>query len=70
MQRVSPISESLHPGNTAFFEEMSLRWRAVGNTVFDLTGQRFELQISRSRDDRVTVRSNVLAIFPPFGLTF
>ena len=35
---------------------MSQRWRAVGNTVFDLTGPRFEPQTSRSRDERVTAR--------------
>ena len=29
-------------GNTASFEKMWLRWRAVGNTVSDLTGLRFE----------------------------
>ena len=28
----------------------------VGNTVFDLTGPRFEPQTSRSRDERVTAR--------------
>ena len=38
-----PISASLRPGNTAPFEEMSQRWRAVGNTVSDLTGPRLEL---------------------------
>ena len=32
-----PISASLRPGNTAPFEEMLQRWRAVDNTVFDLT---------------------------------
>ena len=36
-----PISVSLRPGNTTPFEEMSQRWRAVGNTVSNLTGQRF-----------------------------
>ena len=36
-----PISASLRPGNTASFEEMSQRWRAVGNTVPDLTGLRY-----------------------------
>ena len=41
-------------GNTAPFEEMSQRWRAVGNTVSDLTGPRFEPLTSRSRDERVT----------------
>ena len=51
-----PISASLRPGNTAPFEEMSQRWRAVGNTVSDLTGLRFEPQTSRSRDERVTAR--------------
>ena len=51
-----PISAPLRPGNTAPFEEMSQRWRAVGNTVSDLTGPRFEPQTSRSRDKRVTAR--------------
>ena len=31
-----PISASLRPDNTAFFEEMKQRRRAVGNTMFDL----------------------------------
>ena len=31
-------------------------WRAVGNTVSDLTGQRYEPQTSRSRDDRAAAR--------------
>ena len=51
-----PISASLRPGNTAPFEEMSQRWRAVGNTVSNLTGPRFEPQTSRSRGERVTAR--------------
>ena len=51
-----PISMSLCPGNTAPFEEMLQRWRAVGNTVSNLTGTKFEPQISRSRDKRVTAR--------------
>ena len=46
----------LRPGNTASFEEMSQWWRAVGNTVSDLTGPRFKPQTSRSRDKRVTAR--------------
>ena len=41
-----PISASLRPDNTASFEEMSQRWRAVGNSVSDLTGPRFEPQTS------------------------
>ena len=44
------------PGNTASFEEMSQLSRAVCNTVPHLTGPRFELQTSRSRDKRVTAR--------------
>ena len=36
--------------------ETLLRWRAVGNTVSDLTGPRFEPQTSRSRNKRVTAR--------------
>ena len=51
-----PISASLHPGNTVPFEEMPQRWRAVGNTVSDLTPPRFEPQTSRSKDERVTAR--------------
>ena len=35
---------------------MSQRWRATGNTVYDLTGPRFEPQTFRSRDERVTAR--------------
>ena len=45
----------LGPGNTAHFE-MLQRWRAVGNTVSDLTGPRFEPQIFRFKDERVTAR--------------
>ena len=51
-----PISASLRPGNTASFEQMSQWWPAVGNTVFNLTGLRFEPQTSRSRDECVTAR--------------
>ena len=55
-----PISASLRPHNTAPFEEMSHRWRAVGNTVSDLTGPRFEPQTSRSRDQLVGGRNHCL----------
>ena len=41
-------------GNTALFEVMSQRWRAIDNTVSDLTGVRFEPQTSHSRDESVT----------------
>ena len=41
-------------GNTAPFQEMLQRWRAVGNTVSYLTGPRFEPPTSRFRDERVT----------------
>ena len=51
-----PISASLRQGNTAPFEKMSQRWRAVGNTVSDLTCSKFEPQTSRSRDERVPAR--------------
>ena len=39
-----PISTSLRLGNTAAFEEMLQRWRAVSNNVFDLTHLRFKPQ--------------------------
>ena len=29
------------------------RWQAIGNTVFNLTGPKFEPQTSRSRDERL-----------------
>ena len=45
--------------NTGFFEEMALRWRAIGKTVFDLTGPRFESQTSCSRDEGVTAQPTV-----------
>ena len=50
---VGPISASLRPSNTLHFEKMSQWWRAVGNTLSDLTGPRFEPQISRTREERV-----------------
>ena len=50
------ISASLRSGNTTAFEEMSQRWRAVGNTELDLIGSRFEPQTPRSRDKCVTAR--------------
>ena len=36
------------PGNTALLVKTSQRWRAVGNTLSDQTGPRFEPQTSRS----------------------
>ena len=48
-------------GNSAPFQEMMQRWRAVGDTVSDLTHPRFELLTSRSRDNRVTARPTGLA---------
>ena len=43
---VGPTFSSMHPGITVPSQEMSQRWRAVHNTVPDLTGQRFEPQTS------------------------
>ena len=37
-----PISASLRPASTSFFEKISQRWPAVYNTVSDLTGPGFE----------------------------
>ena len=50
------ISALFRPGNTAPFEGMLQRWRAVGNTVFDLTGPRYEPQASRSRDESASAQ--------------
>ena len=50
------ISTTLRPGSKPSFKEMSQRWRAIGNTVSDLTGPRFEPRTSRSRDKRITAR--------------
>ena len=50
------IFASLRPGNTAPFEEMLQRWRAVGNNVFSLTSLRFEPKISHFRHESVTTR--------------
>ena len=58
---------SLRSSNIAPFEEMLQQWQAiaaaaaaaaVGNTVSDLTGPRFEPQTSRSRDERISARPN------------
>ena len=51
-----PIFTSLRPDNTAPFKEMSQRCRTVGDTMSDLTSQRFEPQTFRTRDERVTAR--------------
>ena len=40
--------------NIAPSKKMSHVWQAVGNTVFALTGLRFEIQTSRTKDKRVT----------------
>ena len=53
---VGPTSASLRPGNTAPSQEMSQQLRAVGKTVSNLTGPRFESPTSRSRDKGVTAR--------------
>ena len=50
---MTSISASLRPGNTASFEEMLQRWRAVGNTASDLTGPSFEPWTSRFRDEEI-----------------
>ena len=47
---------------------MSQRWRAVGNTVSDLTGPRFKPQTSRSRDERVTARPSGRCICIIYGI--
>ena len=49
-----PISASLCTGNTASFEEMVQRWRAIGNTVSDLIGLRFEPRAFRISNDCIT----------------
>ena len=54
---------SLRAGNTAPFE-MSQWWRAVGNTVSDLTVQRFEPQTSRSSDKHVTAQPTSYSVLP------
>ena len=51
---VGPIFASLRPDEAALYKEMPQRWRAVRNTVSDLTGPRFEHSTSRSRDKRAT----------------
>ena len=38
---------------------MSQRWWNIGNSVYDLTGPKFEPHTSRSGDERVTVRPSV-----------
>ena len=51
------ISASLRPGNTASLKQMWQRWRAIGNTVFNFSGSRFEPLTSCSRDERVIART-------------
>ena len=56
--RAGPISALLRRATQLLSKKWSQWWRAVGNSVFNLTGPRFEPQISRSRDERVTIRPN------------
>ena len=54
---VMPISQVITTlSNTALFEKMLQRWRAVGNTVSYLTGLKFEPKTSHSRNKCVTAR--------------
>ena len=57
------ISASLRTGNTAPFKEMLEQWRAVGNTVPNTTGLRFEPQTSAPE-------TNALPFDQPAGLKF
>ena len=50
------ITTLLCQGNTASFKGMLQRWQAVGNTVFDLTGLRFEPQTFLFSDERVAAQ--------------
>ena len=57
-QFAGPFFPSSCPGKTLIlFKEILRRWRAVCNTVSDLTGPRFEPHNSRSTDKCVTARS-------------
>ena len=58
-------SPQLRSGNATPFKPQ--RWRTVGNTVFDLTSPRFELQTSRSRDKCVTVRPTGRSLLVTFS---
>ena len=57
-RRVYRVNEAhlriIAPRQHSFFQRNMQRRRAIGNTVYDLTGPRFEPQTSRSRDKRVT----------------
>ena len=55
-----PISTLVRLSNTAPFEEMWQRWRAIGSTMSDLTGSRFEPLTFCSRDERVYRSTNWL----------
>ena len=46
--------------NTASFEELRQQWQAVTTTVSDLMDQKFEPQISRSRNERVQKSAKTL----------
>ena len=44
-----PFATTLRLGNTVPFEEKLQRWRAIGKSVFDLTGPGFELLTFRTK---------------------
>ena len=54
MQGTSPRYCAARATQLQSFEEMLQRWRAVGNTVSDMTDPKFESQTSRFRNQCVT----------------
>ena len=54
--RMKVFPPRISQSSVAPFQDMLQRWQAVGKTVSDLTGPRFEPPTSRSRDERITAR--------------
>ena len=49
---------------------MLQQWQAVGNTLSDLTCQRFEPQTFRSRDERVTAQPTSLRLILQYSANY
>ena len=58
------MSGVIWPAATQFLaKKCPQRWRAIGNTVSDLTGPRFELETTHCREERTIARPAGWPIF-------
>ena len=64
--KLGPIFASLRAGNIVRFEEMSQRWRAVGNTVSDLTRRDLNLRSPSQRRTRYRSTNWLVTVYAQY----